>query len=134
VLGFSPSTGQLHLHIVIVGGPYVPQRLLSQQAREVGLGQTYVGLIGSSDRDIRCISNYLGRNLLALRDAPKVDGQRLRPFNPSRSWPGGTLTKPAWRREVEVRRFILVGLTAGGVPWARTLNGEEEVSELLKAA
>lgn len=135
VLSWNPSTGLLHLHVVIAASEYMPHKLVAQKAREVGLGSVHVSRIGTTANDRHNIANYMRANLLPLREAPKVDGQRLRPFNPSRSWPGGTLTRPAWREQAqEGRRLIVVGFTRDGVPWARPMKGEQEADELLEAS
>lgn len=85
VLACDPDGGHLHRHLVVIGGPYIPQKILMQHALRVGLGGVVdIRLIGSMAQDRRRVANYLADNALTFAVAHANSGARVAPVSRSR--------------------------------------------------
>jgi hypothetical protein len=85
VLGCDRNGGHLHRHVAVIGGPYIPQNVLRQNALRVGLGGIVdIRLIGSTAPDRSRVANYIAQNALTFAIAHANSGVRVAPVSRSR--------------------------------------------------
>lgn len=85
VVGCNPDRGHLHRHVVTIGGPYIPQAVLSKHALRVGLGSVvHIRRIGSTAQDRARIATYVADNAVAFAVAHANTGARIAPISRSR--------------------------------------------------
>jgi hypothetical protein len=77
--------GRLHLHVVIVGGRFLPRAVLDKQVPAAGFGPVFDVRMGGK---VRGLARYVTKGLATLgqRIGDRC-GARLRPCSHSRDWP-----------------------------------------------
>lgn len=106
VVGGNPR--RRHLHVVTVAGEFAPQKILAEHSRSVGLGpQLSIARLKPGPQHRDRLSAYLAANALAyVREAAHGSRERLRPVRISPGWPGGSLSRPAFRSRSDSGRFL----------------------------
>lgn len=84
VLASNPSTGQLHRHVLAIGGVHLPSAFLQERASAAGLGWTDVRTVTPTARSRHDVSVYFASNGLNYARQHVHSGARLQPFSRSR--------------------------------------------------